>query len=343
MKKVCRFWGTIAFSAIFLCLFWFCSEILRLKTGGEIDMVHSFYEVEEDTVDVLALGSSHMYYSFQPNLLWEEYGMTAYALGSPQQSLAMSYFLLKEALRYQKPKVVLLESYYFFSEKLYNDEGKLRLAFDGMKNGGVKHEMIETLLPELSIKEKLSWYIPFLKYHNRWEKLKNSDFHRKSYLRGGKLDTGVYENKDRGVDIPEREIPEICLEYFEKIVGLCEENEIELLVYATPYSTSEKSYLYRQGTTLALEKYLQEKQIPFLFLQKSKEPEIDFQTDFCDWAHLNLNGQKKVTSYLGRYIAEHYDITDHRGDMAYVSYEQDYQMYLKDVQEGNITADDENG
>ena len=45
----------------------FCraAEILRRKTAAETDMVHSFYEIEENSLDVLFLGSSHLYYGVQ--------------------------------------------------------------------------------------------------------------------------------------------------------------------------------------------------------------------------------------------------------------------------------------
>lgn len=343
MKRTDYLFQTGLLLAVFAAVFLFFSGVLRFKAGGEIDMVHSFYSLERDTVDVLALGSSHMYYSFQPNLLWEEYGMTSYALGSPSQSFVMSYFLLKEALNYQKPKVVLMESYYIFSEKPYKSEEILRMAFDGMKYGEVKKEAVETLFPKLSLKEKVSWYIPFFKYHGRWEKLKAYDFHSKPYLRGGKLDTRVYQNKNMGLNVTEREIPDICLEYLNKIINLCKENGIELIVYATPYATSAAAYEERMGPMLALEKYLEEIGIPFLFLQKSGVAGLDYGTDFCDWAHLNLNGQKKVTSYLGSYLSEHYGILDHRGDQRYMSYENDYKLYIKDVENGNVTEDDGNG
>lgn len=340
MKKFYRIFAGIIFVAVFIALFLFISETLRLKTGGSMDMVHSFYELEENSVDVLGLGSSHAYYALQPNQLWEEYGITAYTLASPQQSLPMSYFLLKEALNYQKPKVLLLESYYFCSSKLFNSEARLRMAFDGMRNSEVKKEMLDTLLPDLSWKDKLSWYMPLLKYHSRWQQLTSADFHTRPYYRGGKLDTTVYPCRDMGLDIPERAIPEVCLEYFEKIVDICEENNIELIVYATPYNTSQKAYEKRQGTSLALEKYLVEREIPFLFLQRSGAAGIDFETDFRDPAHLNLNGQRKVTGYLGKYLDENYELPNHKGDPEYAAYEEDYLLFQRDLESGFNTEYD---
>ena len=60
MKKTVRWTAAaVIFLLIGLVLFGKISEVLRKKTGGVSDMVHSLYEIEENTVDVLCMGSSH--------------------------------------------------------------------------------------------------------------------------------------------------------------------------------------------------------------------------------------------------------------------------------------------
>lgn len=164
--------SAIVFILIGIILFLNISDILLRKSGGETDMIHSFYEIERDTIDVLCLGSSQGYSAIQPNILWDEFGQTSYVMCSQKQSIASSYYLLKEALNYQKPKILLLESYYFYFDRKYMEEASLRMGFDGMRMGRVKWEMVHDFLDELSIKEKLSFYLPFLEYHSRWEFLK---------------------------------------------------------------------------------------------------------------------------------------------------------------------------
>lgn len=337
MKKTGK-WTLSAALFIIIGLFMFSSisDVLRQKTAGSIDMVNTFYDVEENTLDVIGIGSSHLYYSLQPNLLWDEYGITSYILGSPQQTLPTSYYLLKEALTYQKPKVVLLESYYFFGDKLYNSEARLRQAFDGMRFGKTKLEMVENLLEaegERSIKEKLSWYLPFLLYHQRWSDLEDSDFNTKPYLKGAQLVTDVYEQDDPGLDIPAQEIPDQNYEYFEKICALCEENGASLVVYAAPYNIKKrKQYEQRQGVNFTLEKYLEEQGVPFLFYQKTGEANIDFATDFCDQAHMNLSGQTKISRCIGRYLSENYGLQGHKDDPVYDTWNQEYELFARDVE-----------
>ena len=67
---------TAAFILLFVLLFSIISGIFIRKTGNRHDLVRSFYREKPDSIDVLCLGSSHLYYSFQPNVLWNEYGIT---------------------------------------------------------------------------------------------------------------------------------------------------------------------------------------------------------------------------------------------------------------------------
>ena len=68
-----------------------------------------FYQLEKNSVDVLFLGSSHAVTAFDPCVLYENWGLTSYNLGSEQQSLLISYYWLKEALRYQMYEPYLIQ------------------------------------------------------------------------------------------------------------------------------------------------------------------------------------------------------------------------------------------
>ena len=334
MKKTVRWLlAAVLFIGIGLLLYGRISEVLRRKSGTESDMIHSFYDVKEDSLDVLFLGSSHLYYGIQPNVLWREYGIAAYDMGSAEQTVASSYFLLKEAFQYQRPKVVVLESYYLWYPDPYRSEARLRQAFDGMRYGKVKREMVDVMLPELDWKERMSYYLPFLKYHERWDALEDYDFHTKPYLRGARIDYTVAEVEDPGLPEEASDLPELSLEYLGKIKALCQEHGAEFVLVAIPYgiAVKEKSYMYQQGMNLALESWAKGQEIPFLFYQKEEPELIDFATDFRDQTHLNTKGAEKFTMNFGAWLAEHYELENHRADGAYASYEEDLQEYEADA------------
>lgn len=344
--KLRRIAGTVAFLLCGLLLFLPVSEVLRRKTAAETDMVHSFYEIEKDTLDVLFLGSSHLYYGVQPNELWKNQGIASYALGSPEQTAATAYFLLKEAFRYQQPRVVAMESYYLWYNGLYDSEARLRQAFDGMRLGPVKQEMIETMIPDVGVKTKLSYYIPFLKYHSRWSSLESYDFQTKPYLKGARLDYTVKELENPGLPGEAAGIPDISLEYLDKIIDLCREHDAQFVMFAIPFGIEKDQERYdrRQGLNLTLEQVLEEKGIPFLFYQQDQENLIDFSTDFRDKTHLNTAGAEKLSAHLGAWLSDYFALPDHRGEAAYSSWETDLAKYEADkanARENPVdTADD---
>ena len=330
MKRIIyRILPTILFIGIGLVLFSGLSDIVRKKSAGTADTINSFYEVEEDTLDALCLGSSLAYSSFQPNVLWNEYGVTSYALSSMKQSLPTSYYLLQEALKYQNPRFLFLESYYFFCDRKYYDEPALSIAMDGMRLDEVKYRMIQDMLEGCSWKEKLPSYVPFLKYHDRWNELVNSDFHSDLYLKGSIFSSKVYPMEPHDLPSEGCEIPEVALAYFEKIVDLCDKHGIQLIVYSVPYGYDDnyELYEYTKKITVTVEKYLKEKEIPFLSFWDPDVAGIDCASDYRDFAHYNIFGAMKVTRVLGDYLRDKYDLTDHRQDSDYESWNQDYQTF----------------
>ncbi len=340
MRKTLRWiFASAVFLAAAVFLFAHVSETLRRKSGGLSDMVHMFYGIEDNTLDVVCMGSSHGYSSFQPNILWGEYGVTSCLMCSPRQTAATTYYLLREVLNHQKPRVLLLESYYFFYNKKYADEGALRLCFDGVPMGPVKCEMIEDFMGDSGLKNKLTYYIPFLKYHGRWDSLKEQDFQSEPYLKGSIMDFEVYPMDEPELPQKGRKLPQSVQEYLEKIIALCEENGISLVLYTAPYGYEEggqEKYLRKQMINLTLEKYLEERGIPYLDMQRSNPAGIDYSSDFRDYSHLNTNGAVRITRYLSRFLTENYDLPDHRQDEAYASWNEDYEKFLQDGREGGL-------
>ena len=323
MRKTVKWiFSILIFSICFGISFGKVSEVLRKKAGGSSDMIHSFYELERDCVDVLVLGSSHAYSSFAPDLLWRKYGYASCLLASERQTLAMSYYLLREALEYQKPKVVLLEAYYAWFDGKYTDMNQL--AIDAMRNGAVKEELLQDLFGDLDWKQKLEYAVPFVRYHSRWTELEDSDFNPKTYHYGAMINYNMHPLPEPAQPEQPSDIPEVNLEYLGKIQDICKENDISLIFYTAPYGyeKNESVYLSKQAIALAVVQYAQAQDIPFYAWQAHAE-ELGFcyETDFRDEGHLNGYGAQKMTDALGTYLTEICELTDHRGDEQYVNWE----------------------
>lgn len=131
-------------------------------------------------MDVVFLGSSHGVTSFLPQELYDQYGITSYNLGCEQQGMVTSYYWLREALRYQSPKAVVLECYFCFpymvDEPLNTEESYTRKAFDFMRWSPVKAEAVKTICEIDSKQDVWSYYLPNIRYHTRWKNLDKNDY-----------------------------------------------------------------------------------------------------------------------------------------------------------------------
>lgn len=277
-----------------------------------------FYKMEKESVDVLFLGSSHAASFFNPQVLYDRYGITGYNLGCEQQNLAISYFWLKEALRFQKPKAVVLESYmlfpYLWEEPLNTAESCTRKAIDAMRWSSVKWEAVHAIC-EADKKQSLSsYYLPNIRFHTRWTMLNEEDF---SYPQMGRhyelkgfapigwrswTEFLPFVAEDSGEEEPMVEVME---KYLEKITELCQEQGISLLLVKTP-SVTENIGKYRR-----VQRYAAEHGVTFLdFNEKTAYQEIGYQlaTDNCDPEHGNIWGATKVTSYLGDLLRRQYGL-----------------------------------
>ena len=84
-------------------------RVLLLKRYDGVKPMQSFYAQEPGTVDVLLLGNSHMGVHVDTATLWQEYGISAFALWGGVQPMWNSYHFLTEALKTQTPRAVVLE------------------------------------------------------------------------------------------------------------------------------------------------------------------------------------------------------------------------------------------
>ena len=107
----------VSFCAVFLLLFVAVSGVIKPKWLARDSMwepatliEEGFYAEPENSLDVICIGSSHVFLDISPMAMWKAEGITAYDLTSSIQRMWVSYYYLKEALKYQTPKVVVLDA-----------------------------------------------------------------------------------------------------------------------------------------------------------------------------------------------------------------------------------------
>ena len=73
---------------------------------------------QKDSIDMLVIGDSESMTSISPMELWKSTGITSYICGQSGQRISESYYMLKHALDYQSPQVVLLETNMLFAIRI---------------------------------------------------------------------------------------------------------------------------------------------------------------------------------------------------------------------------------
>lgn len=309
----------------------------------------SFYEMEKDTVDVIFLGSSMAATAFIPQELYDLYGIRSYNLSSAKQSPVVSYYWLKEALRYQSPKVVVMDCNYFFKTNnliLNSTESYIRGALDYMKWSPVKLEAICTICELDESQSWSSYFFPNIRYHERWTELGEKDFTLTEIVGGydmkgyaplaGQLGGGGYVSYEKGDVGEETGMPPLMEEYLDKIYALCKEEGISLVLTSAPRANAEIGRYY------TLHKYAEERGLLFYdFNEKevNEETGFCFSTDSYDAAHINLWGAKKITDYLGRRLTKYYEIAG-KTDEQWENTRESYQYLQKDCELVHITEID---
>ena len=273
----------------------------------------SFYEMEKDSVDVIFLGSSHAISAFSPQMLYDDCGIRSFNLGSEEQSLLVSYYWLKEALRFQKPQAVVLDTVvcFPFMETPYNcNEASIRKAIDPMKWSPVKFAAVRDIGRLDPAETAASFLFPIIRYHARWNDLSANDIRfwpkQNTSLKGYAVlseDTTVtdYQPLQISGGVTPAGMHGVMKSYLEQIVQLCRENEIRLFLVSTPYveTTAE---VHQAVADFAAEHEV--RYVDFNTAEVIDEMGFDFPHDMADAGHANNFGAEKLTGYIGDVLLE---------------------------------------
>ncbi len=271
-----------------------------------------FYEMEQDSIDVLFLGSSHAIAAFSPQELYDACGIRSFNLGSEEQSLFISYYWLKEALRLQKPKAVVLDLMvaYPYLDTPYNcSEPSIRKALDPMHWSPVKWQAVQELHRMDPQQTLASFVFPVIRYHARWNALTANDIRlwpaQRTDLKGYAVLSEDYHLQDF---VPLKEAEQepalmhgVMQQYLDRITALCKDEGIRLILTNTPY-LENSSAVHAAGEAYARKHGLA--YIDFNQEELLSQLQFDFAHDMADAGHANTFGAVKLTDYIGTVLLE---------------------------------------
>lgn len=334
-ENILKAFKAVIFILFFLLLLRSITYIIRID-GDVKNRFAGFYAEEENSIDVIFIGSSpvHPYYVFPK--LYGEYGIVSYPLSSYQQRPKAAPYLIEEATKTQQPKVWVFEMRQYLSEESAMTENlaHTRGLTDNMKYSWNRIELINELVdnPE----ERYTYYFDIFKYHSNWKtmilprQLACFDYEVndpwKGFLYNDEIVGSVFYDVSGVTDT--MPIPTDKEEALRELLKLLDANNMEAVFIVSPYMlTDEMQMKYNY-----IEDIIEEYEYPFLnFNNYINEIGIDFSVDYYDVGnHANIYGAEKCTDFLAKFLLENYDLPDHRGEENYQSWDEAYELWLNE-------------
>lgn len=352
----------VLFCFILVSSLWCINGILMPKYSSHNNIwpvtatFKQFYKMKKNSVDVIFLGSSYCMTAMNPQALYNYYGIRSYNLSSEQQAVFASYYWLKEALRFQSPKVVVLDTHFIFTRKRnfpvnmsYELLGK---CLDPMHFSSVKREFISDLCSYDSTLDPLSYYLSNIRFHTRWKGLEEDDF--KSYAGSAPLKgfAPLYGRRRREFHPPvvkdtdkRTALSPLTLDYLGRMEALCREKGAELVLMSTPTG-------YLGGVSVGtVRDYADEHDLRYYNLGSPEyydAMELQFPKE-CFNHHSNVWGADKAARIVGRILQEdcgvpsvedeqwestkaYYDKVLAKGNLSFI---EDADEYLQEIRKGD--------
>ncbi len=321
MKKICMIILETAFvaAAIFFANKLFMPKYVSENQDGRI--TQEFYD-EELPLDVVFVGPSTVYDAISPIWLWEKYGYTSYVRGNASQTMWQSYYMVKDSIQHNKPKVVVVDVTFIRHSDDFVEEPSNRKALDGLQLSKTK---IDAVMSSKADVEKLTDYIfPLFRFHSRWNELTMEDLvwcfkdepvtYNGHLMQFGTSPTAFgftgYDTRD------EYELGKKSITYLRKLIELCQDNDVTVILMKPPAGTPNWALEYdAKIMTIALGYNVGYVNFDML----AEEIGLDYKIHSPDEGrHLNTVGAELFTEYFGEVLkASCSTLNDHKWDEHY--------------------------
>ena len=283
--------------------------------------------------DILMFGTSHMYNMVLPMELWDKYGITSFNWGYSNCTLAMDYYVMKNAIEHGNPKLCIVDiagltEYENEGNGKYknSERGLARELFASIPFSITKLRAVYDIFDDYD--DRLDMLAPILYYHGRWDSVTSEDLVRVDYYEKGAQYIPSLHKWGIRYEVPPHEdvvIDSKCFQYIFPMIELCRKNGVEILFVYNPSATSEEGI----NNAYTMETVFVSLGVPYLNMISA-----DFITDYMDFAedggHLNYSGAMKLTDYIGAYVVDNYpSIIDHRQEEEYSDWYEYYDNYVE--------------
>lgn len=342
-----RIIGTVCFLSVIAYTYACATYLFRGESlnGFHDDRVSIVGIKEEDPLDMIYVGGSDVFCYWQPLQAWNDYGFRSYDLGSTSMQTENLLYLVRHALKYQDPQlfVIGVRSFVLYANEGY--EGGLRYTSDALDLGIDRLRLINTYYDRRYIDEDIyPIYNDIAKHHSRyellaspaaWQLMDNSG--RSPYKGANIMDSFYYIDGLHQTNTGNRKELQLTASYtLHELLDFCKEKDLNVLFVESPYMLTQEEYEIYNTIGDLVESY------GFRFLNTNDffdEMELDATRDFSDEGHVNIIGAAKYTDFLGNYIAENYDLPNHKTEEN-VSWDMDYDEFVNAAEAAEVSVMD---
>ncbi|MBU2938055.1 hypothetical protein KO494_00755 [Lacinutrix sp. C3R15] len=293
----------------------------------------SFYNQPSNSIDLLFLGNSHIGNGIDLNIVTVKTKANVNTIYSSGQILNQIYYSFKETLKYQSPKLIVIETFaipgdsiYYFKDPVKESDVPFKAkiqSFDSKKIGLVKlNEYLDIYKDE----EFLPTFFPLIRNHSNWNKedfVTNNLFEEYNPVNSTRFYKGssnsittlskkrVEGYKKKTFKNEPFKIAENQLEYFNKIMELAKKHNIEVMLLTIPYfkeyrNKIDYSSFHTEINNLALKNNIKHLDLNVVF------PDWDntnFSNEYVGYnQHVNYKGAIKTSNYLSNFINTNYNL-----------------------------------
>lgn len=342
IRKLMR---AICFCLLFVILFVFLSGAFIPRTGTTEDGMESriskAYRGEpRDSIDTVFIGNSDIYRAISPVDLFHQTGITSAIAGRPNKQLSEVPGDIRDILRYQNPKTIVLETDCMFSgtnpgfkkgiSPLEAEAAKVDVAgqvpskaTDADVAGQAPSKA--TNAPQQNIFAKckallqegdsaflaaLNYKFPLIKYHDNWKHLKLTTFlqprgkyhfSNKGMAYANTVKAYPFGNEYMQLSGGKHAmLSEEKLDQFQKIYDLCDRNGIRLVLLTVPSANT-----WNKGKSDTVKQLAKKYDLTYYDYNRQLPAGFNWVTDSKDGGnHLNYAGASAVTKDLAKKLTD---------------------------------------
>ncbi|MCI1960140.1 MAG: DUF1574 domain-containing protein [Clostridia bacterium] len=286
-----------------------------------------FYALDKDSLDMVFVGSSHCYCTFDPDVIEKYTSLSSFQMGTPLQHPDTTYFELKEIFKTQRPKYVVMEVYW----DVLDDDFELKQAdsfFQVLNDDELKKEYIKEVFP---LSDKVKYSLSPIRFQqdyfayaaNEMQKELESKYGvtkktgqaqegEEHYAERGyvlstqkMLDSEYNEtNQFRNFDGKDWEMAKPQKKYLEKIISLCNDEGSKLIFVTAPIANVSIDYIKNyENINKTVSDFAKKYNIPYLdFNIVNKQEKLFTNDNFRDDAHLNHSGVEIADKYFSKWF-----------------------------------------